>query len=87
LAESDSPQLTHGWTTPFTRPATAGVAATSWFDWAQSASSPPCGAAGRPRNGSPLADPAVVGHCGAPSGAPALAAAACLIDPFSLLRD
>ena len=69
VADSDSPQLTHGWTTPAVRPGRRAWSTTSRLDSAHRASRPPCGAAGRPRNGNPLAGPLdrplrLSGHCG-----------------------
>ncbi len=70
VAESDSPQLTQGWTPPAAFAGSAAVEATSRADSAQSASIPPVGWAGRPRNGRPAAGrcdghSGWAGHCGA----------------------
>ena len=67
MAESDSPQLTQGWT-PAGLVALGGLA-TSRFDSAHNASRPPCGVVDRPRKGRPTDGPLPsqagrVGHCG-----------------------
>src|SRR5262249_37613015 len=74
FAESDSPQLTQGWTPPAARLPAVGRA-TSRVDSAHSASRPPVGCAGRPRKGRPEDDAVadghsgLAGHCGSVRGA------------------
>ena len=79
FAESDSPQLTHGWTPRRRLTGIVGPATTSRIDAAHRASSPPPASAGRLRNGRPAAGalPAHsgrVGHCGSAVGSAVAAA-------------